>query len=247
MFEEAFRFFGHEGDIPLSPHEKGKQLASSIAKAGGLLVLDGVEPLQLPPGPNGGSLKDPGLRSMLRTIALASDPGLVILTSRIPISDLDELRPRRVASIQLPPLDELSARRILSGGGIRAVDSELDTIAKSLQYHALSLQLAASYIREALEGDVSRWHDEWLYDQDEADGGHAFRVLQAYESWLSGPTKSHASLLMHEMIRLIGLFDRPGCEISVFSVVWNQQLVRTHNNSCWCRRSYIDTYIEQAY
>ncbi|MGB7323417.1 MAG: toll/interleukin-1 receptor domain-containing protein [Rubripirellula sp.] len=209
MFEEAFRFFGHEGDIPLSPHEKGKLLAKSVAKASGLLVLDGVEPLQLPPGPNEGALKDPGLRTLLRTTALASDPGLVLMTTRIPISDLDELRPRRVAPIELPPLDTESARQVLANGGVKADDMRLDAIADSLQRHALSLQLAASYIREALEGDVSRWKEDGLSDQDEADGGHAFRVLHAYESWLSGTNATAASLRMLEMVRLLGLFDRP--------------------------------------
>ena len=70
------------------------------------------------------------------------------------------------------------------------------------------MQLAANYIREALNGTASRWQVHHLNDQDAAEGGHAFRVLQTYEAWFTRDQHDFG-LQMLEMVRLLGLFDRP--------------------------------------
>ncbi|MDA8746290.1 SMEK domain-containing protein, partial [Rubripirellula amarantea] len=211
FFNDALRFFGYEGEIPLSPAARGKRLAERVWQSNGLMILDGVEPLQHPPGPNGGSLKDAGIRTLLRTIALTRTPCTVLLTTRMPIADLDDFRQRRVKSIPLPPLDVEAARSVLASGALGATDEQLDVIANGLARHALSVQLAARFINEALDGDVTQWQETNLTKQDAAEGGHAFRVLNSYETWFSRDQDEHRGIgsQLLEIVRMLGLFDRP--------------------------------------
>ena len=52
-----------------------------------LLVLDGLEPLQNPPGPQEGRLREPSLQALLRELA-AFNKGLCVITTRTPVADI---------------------------------------------------------------------------------------------------------------------------------------------------------------
>jgi hypothetical protein len=52
-----------------------------------LLVLDGLEPLQNPPGPQEGRLREPSAQALLRELA-AFNKGLCVITSRAPVADI---------------------------------------------------------------------------------------------------------------------------------------------------------------
>jgi hypothetical protein len=62
--------------------EKGERLARLIARRRTLLVLDGLEPLQGPQGPDEGRLREPSLQALLRELA-AFNKGLCLITTRI--------------------------------------------------------------------------------------------------------------------------------------------------------------------
>ena len=53
------------------------------------------------------------------------------------------------------------------------------------------------------DGDIHRRDEIPALTEEEEKGGHARRVMQAYEIWL----KDSPELL--EILRLMGLFDRP--------------------------------------
>src|SRR6185312_8131432 len=81
-------------------------------------------------------------------------------------------------------------------------DSELRDAAEEMGGHALALTLLGNYLSRACGGDVRRRKEVDLGQADERQGGHAFRVLHAYASWLGeGPELA--------ILRLLGLFDRP--------------------------------------
>jgi hypothetical protein len=67
--------------------EKGERLAKLIAHRRTLLVLDGLEPLQNPPGPQEGRLREPSLQALLRELA-AFNKGLCVITTRLPVADI---------------------------------------------------------------------------------------------------------------------------------------------------------------
>ena len=86
---KALEFFGDTdmAQSAASPWDKGELLAHLIAEHKTLLVLDGVEPLQYPPGPVGGKLKDPALETLLNGLA-QHNQGLCVVTTREPLTDL---------------------------------------------------------------------------------------------------------------------------------------------------------------
>jgi len=77
----------------------------------------------------------------------------------------------------------------------------------------LTLQLMGRYLALAYAGDIRKRDTfEFTEADDEVQGGHAFRVLKAYETWLSASGEAGRRQLA--ILRLLGLFDRPadpGC------------------------------------
>lgn len=98
-----------------------------------LLILDGVEPLQYPPGLHdiglAGELRAPGLKALLTHLASAGQPGLCVLSSREFIKDVAEWVGGPVRRIDLGNLGELDGARLLHALGARragaaAIDAE---------------------------------------------------------------------------------------------------------------------------
>jgi hypothetical protein len=69
FLETALAWFGDAAARIGTQWEKGERLAKLIMHRRTLLVLDGLEPLQNPPGPQEGRLREPGLQSLLRELA----------------------------------------------------------------------------------------------------------------------------------------------------------------------------------
>ncbi len=90
FINHALLFFGDPDPKAGSLHDRGARLAILIRMQRSLLVLDGIEPLQYPPGRPEieGRLKDPGLAALLKGLA-AGNPGLCVVTTRERIADLD--------------------------------------------------------------------------------------------------------------------------------------------------------------
>lgn len=65
----ALEWFGVQCEPTLSPWDKGRLLTDAVARERTLLILDGIEPLQYPPGPMGGQLRAPGVQSLLKHLA----------------------------------------------------------------------------------------------------------------------------------------------------------------------------------
>ena len=53
------------------------------------LILDGLEPLQNPPGPQEGRVREPSLQALLRELA-AFNRGLCVITTRLPVADITD-------------------------------------------------------------------------------------------------------------------------------------------------------------
>lgn len=73
FFAAALEFFGYTGPPITDPTAKGRCLAGLVTATRGLLVLDGLEPLQYPlHDGRKGELRDTALRSLLLNLANAS-------------------------------------------------------------------------------------------------------------------------------------------------------------------------------
>jgi tetratricopeptide (TPR) repeat protein len=202
FIDHALRFFGDPDPKAGSPHDRGARLAGLIRKERTLLILDGIEPLQYPPGRPEieGRLKDPGLAALLKGLAW-ENRGLCAVTTRERIADLSG-HPSTAPQISLEKLDPDAAVELLRRLGVEGRASELTAAAKEFQHHALTLTLLGNFLRRAHNGDIRKRREIDLHKADEKQGGHAFRVIAAYARWLGeGPEIA--------ILRLLGLFDRP--------------------------------------
>jgi tetratricopeptide (TPR) repeat protein len=202
FIDYALRFFGDPDPKAGSLHDRGARLASLIRMERSLLVLDGVEPLQYPPGRPEieGRLKDPGLTALLKGLA-AGNPGLCVVTTRERIADLAG-SPSTAPQIPLEVLETDAAVSLLHQLGVVGRESELRAAAVDFKCHALTLTLLGNFLRRAHSGDVRKRREIDLQHANEKQGGHAFRVIAAYARWLGeGPELA--------ILRLLGLFDRP--------------------------------------
>jgi tetratricopeptide (TPR) repeat protein len=210
----ALRFFGDEtmAQSAASAWDKGARLAHLIAQRRTLLVLDGVEPLQHPPGPLAGELKDPALATLLKSLA-RSNSGLCIVTTRERVADLARFRDTTAPEWQLHHLSNPAGVELLKTLGVRGTAAEFEQLVERVKGHALTLNLLGRYLARAHGGDI-RKSDQVKFEKADAatQGGYAFKTIGAYERWLNEGGKDGARQLA--VLRLLGLFDRPadpGC------------------------------------
>ena len=208
--DEALRWFGDPDPAKGSPWDKGERLARLVRESRTLLILDGLEPLQNPPGPDEGRLKDPALQSLVRELA-ASNPGLCVITTRQRVADIDPLTASTAPVIELENLSDVAGAAVLGQLGVAGSEEELREASREFGGHGLALNLLGAYLRDVFGGDVRRRNEVSLLEEDEAQGGHAKRVMESYEIWLGeGPELS--------VLRILGLFDRPADSEAVAAV-----------------------------
>jgi hypothetical protein len=212
---EALTFFGDEAmaNSPSSPLDKGARLAQLIAAKRSLLVLDGLEPLQHPPGPLAGRLKDPAIEALLKGLARKKNPGLCIVTTRQRVTDLLPFGDTAAPEWELRHLSTSAGVELLKTLGVQGTGEEFEKLVKDVTGHALTLNLIGRFLAQAFRGDI-RKRDLLKFEEADAEieGGHAFRVVEAYETWLAaGDERAKRQLAV---LRILGLFDRPadaGC------------------------------------
>ncbi len=197
--EFALKWFGYQGEPITSAWERGATLARLVRRQRTLLVLDGLEPLQHPPGSQTGRIKDPAVQALVRELA-AANPGLCVITTRLAMADVALRAGAEAMDLeQLPPA---AGAALLSRLGVKGPAAELEQASEEFGGHGLALNLLGTYLRDVCEGDVRRRKEVPLLDEEIEQGGHARRAVAAYEAWLgSGPEL--------QVLYLLGLFDRP--------------------------------------
>lgn len=222
FLEEALRWFGIDPQALTNAADKGRRLGQAVTAVPTLLVLDGLEPLQHPPGPLAGKLRAPGLTALFDHLAGHPSQSLCLITSREAVTDLDDNQrndsrltgcARRVSLHTLQPvagarlLHEKGARRA-GEATIEPDDEELIKASQRVHGHALTLSLLGSYLRDAYGGDIRHAAEIDFAEADrEQLDGHAFKVIAAYEVWFAREGEKGARQLA--ALRLLGFFDRP--------------------------------------
>jgi serine/threonine protein kinase len=124
FLDAALSWFGDPDPRIGTAWEKGERLAKLVAHCRTLLVLDGLEPLQNPPGPQEGRLREPSLQALLRELA-AFNTGLCVITTRTPVADIAD---HEGASALRRDLDQLSSdtgAKLLRALGVKGQEAEL--------------------------------------------------------------------------------------------------------------------------
>ncbi len=197
----ALTWFGDPDPTRGSPWDKGVRLAGLICKQRTLIILDGLEPVQYPPGVMEGRLKDPALQSLLREL-MRHNPGLCIITTRLTVADLQPCEGSTVLSKNLEHLSTAAGAQLLSHLDVKGKAMELQTVADEFDGHALTLTLLGRYLAVAYQGDIRQRDRIGRMTKEKKQGAHAFKVMEAYERWFKDQPELN-------ILYLMGLFDRP--------------------------------------
>ena len=205
FLDAALTWFGDPDPRIGTAWEKGERLAKLIAHRRTLLILDGLEPLQNPPGAQEGRLRDPSLQALLKELA-AFNTGLCVITTRLPVADIADHERTSAPRRDLEHLSSDAGANLLRALGARGDQAELRSASDEFGGHCLALTLLGSYLTDAYDGDIRcrREVSEHL-SHDVRQGAHARKVMESYQTWFGeGPELS--------VLRILGLFDRPADE-----------------------------------
>ncbi len=207
FFEQALACFGYRGEPITQADERGRALARLLVEHHGLLVLDGLEPLQHPPlHAERGRLKDPGIARLLLSLANvphAETRGLCLITSRQPVVELEAREGATVIQQSLDHLHRDDGVELLREFQVVGPDEELRQASDEFHGHAYSLMLLGSFLKNATDHrDIRRRGEVVLLEEDTEHQGHARKMFAAYVRHLGDDSPEVA------VLRLLGFFDR---------------------------------------
>lgn len=205
-------------DFANQPEQMGEYLADLLRQHNCLLILDGFEPLQHSSPVVRGELKDRTLRALLKSLA-AKHSSLCIITTRIAIRELSGHSQPAVISHDLQNLDEQDGVKLLKSLHVKGSDAALLKAVNEYGCHALALHLLGNALTIYLDGDILKRDtlDELFGEEAYTDvERHAFKVMQAYKTWLKDTPEL-------QLLYLLSLFDHP-IEAEVLEVLWKAQL-----------------------
>jgi hypothetical protein len=153
FLDAALTWFGDPDPRLGTDWEKGERLAKLVAYRRTLLVLDGLEPLQNPSGPQEGRLREPSLQALLRELA-AFNTGLCVITTRLPVADIAE---HEGTSSLHPQLDQLSSdagAKLLRALRVKGHEADLRSASEEFNGHCLALTLLGSSSSSCRRGHI---------------------------------------------------------------------------------------------
>jgi tetratricopeptide (TPR) repeat protein len=216
--------------IMLNPWARGLRLAHLIKQHRFLLVLDGLEPLQYPlRAPHvGGQLTDDSIRALLEELAKPDWEGLCLITTRVPLTDLNRFQSRReseregtVVQMDLENLTDRDGADLLQHLIRKKADSrDLQQAVRGVDGHALSVTLLGNYLRDVHGGRLTGQVELDSLTSDVHEGGHARRIMASYVRWLERGER----LTELAILRLIGLFDRPAAPEAIQALLTDTRM-----------------------
>jgi predicted ATPase len=164
-----------------------------------------LEPLQNPPGPQEGRLREPSLQALLRELA-TFNTGLCVISTRTPVADIAEHERTSALRRDLEQLSSDAGAKLLRALGVEGNEAELRSASEEFSGHCLALTLLGSYLTDAYNGDIRCCEEvSKRLAEDVRQGAHARKVMESYQTWFrEGPELA--------VLRMLGLFDRPADE-----------------------------------
>ena len=212
FLDAALTWFGDPDPRLGTVWEKGERLAKLVAHRRTLLVLDGLEPLQNPPGPQEGRLREPSLQALLRELA-AFNTGLCVITTRLPVADLSDHEGSSALRCHLEHLSSHAGASCSERWAYKGDEAELRSASDEFSGHCLALTLLGSYLTDAYNGDIRSLNEVSGHLADDVrQGAYARKVMKSYQTWFGeGPELS--------VLRMLGLFDRPAEEKAIAALL----------------------------
>lgn len=196
---ETLRWFGDATPYLGSSWDKAERLAELIQSKPTLLIIDGLESLQRFTEAQEGRLKDVALRTLLMSLARRSS-GLCIITSRLPVSDLDNYIGTSVKQIKLQQLSPEAGAQLLYNLGVKGNYEDLILASQEFGGHALSLILLGRYLATTYNGDVMKRETINVQSYEGVQKRDIVSLLELYISQLKGEAEL-------EILQILSLFD----------------------------------------
>ena len=148
----------------------------------GVLLLDGLDARQHPPGPHIGRVADDGLRMLVRELA-AQFNGLCVLTTRLAPTDLSG--GAGYAEIFLTGLEPAAGAELLRRSGARGSAEDLGAAVREMAGHPFALVLLARALNELYGGEVVKRQALPRLDDGVEGADGAREVFRTYAQWLA--------------------------------------------------------------
>ncbi|MEM9410023.1 MAG: NACHT domain-containing protein [Planctomycetota bacterium] len=214
-----------------TPSDKAYRFADLMSNRRALLILDGVEPLQDPgPSTTRGSLIDSGLSTLIPQLARKIN-GLLVLTTRVEIKDLNSQVGNNIQRINLKGLEEEDGYQLLQQFGVQGSKKQMIQAVNDYRGHAFALTLLATFLANTNNYNIeNRFRLNLVEIEQFGEVGSAnytpksfTRIMERYESWLRGDQsdssrESELRSLALEILKITGLFDRPISKGEFFSI-----------------------------
>jgi hypothetical protein len=182
FFDAALAWFDDPDPRFGTAWEKGERLAKLIAHRRTLLILDGLEPLQNPPGPQEGRVREPSLQALLRELT-AFNKGLCVITTRTPVADIADHESTSAPRRELEQLSGDAGAKLLRALGVKGRETELRSASEDFGGHCLALTLLGSYLTDAYDGDIRcRSEVSGHLGHDVRQGVDARKVMESYQT-----------------------------------------------------------------
>ncbi len=136
FLDAALTWFGDPDPRLGTSWEKGERLAKLVVHRRTLLVLDGLEPLQNPPGPQEGRVREPSLQALLRELA-AFNTGLCVITTRMLVTDIADHERTSALRRDLDELSSDAGAKLLRALGVKGSEAELRSASDEFSGHCL--------------------------------------------------------------------------------------------------------------
>lgn len=123
-----------------------------------------------------------------------------------------------VVSHDLHNLEVADGVALLQSLQVKGRQAQLEQAVEDYGRHALALSLLGNALATFQDGDVQKRDllSDLVDEEGEPSSRHAFKVMQAYNDWLSGTTEL-------QVLHVLGLFDHP-VGIDVIKLLWEAQI-----------------------
>lgn len=212
FFEFAFRYFRLSKPVGASGVRVGLKLAEELGRCRALLVLDGLDTLQHVTGSQLGQLTSDDLRDFLQTLARSGSGPRCVITTRVPLMDLNNYP--SCATHDFPPLSFVEGSILLRKQGVhggKSDESDLETIVQWCAGHALTIAVLGASLAEDYSGDPARAREFFPRKLPSFPNERLAALLRSYDKRL-GPAEK-------EFLLILAAF-RHGVEQGAFSAVF---------------------------
>jgi len=176
-----------EPDTIKSTWEKTDRIKEYIGQGAYLIVLDGLEEMQKgqTSGEQFGCMEHRECSDMLRFLADAKGNGMCLISTRYPLTDIENYEGTVYQRIEVERLTTEDARGLFEKVGVKGSREEIESVINEYDGHALSLTLLSKYLVEDFEGDITKAKEIPAFYSDEEAGGKAHRILLWYAEQLT--------------------------------------------------------------